>query len=191
GAGAAAGFLVLVVEGNEKPECDAEGEQEQPGDLAHLSGERAAEELEHLKGAHEIPLRMNADGSRGERVELLAERPRKDGGHQGKDVEGDEPQGQILAQEAGHEGDALAVAGMLGFFARRDGVAVLLDEPEMEAEKRKEERWEHDDMEREEALHSELGYFGSAAKHGGDGRANEGNGVGDLKADLGGEVGEL
>lgn len=72
-----------------------------------------------------------------------------------------------------------------------DGVAMLLDEPEMEAEQGKKQRGERHDVQSEEALHGEFAYVGAAAQNVGHGGTDERDRGRDLQADLGGEVAEL
>ncbi len=134
---------------------------------------------------------MNAGGCGYKGIGLPAQRPRKDRGQQGENVERDEPHGQVLAQEVGHEGNALALTGGLVIFAGRAGVAVALDKPQMKRKQRQEQGRQHHDVQSEETLHGELADLRTAAQHVGDGRTDERNCHRNLQADLGGKVAEL
>ena len=88
-------------------------------------------------------------------------------------------------------GMLLRSAGGFRFLTGRNGVAMALDQPEMEAEQRNEDGWQHHDVQGKEALHREFAHVRAAAQHVGDDRTDPWNRHRNLQADLGGKVAEL
>src|ERR1039458_9672760 len=82
GTSALTGFLADVVERNQDPERDAYGEQENARNLAEFARKHVAQQLEHLEGAHEVPLGMNAGGRGYKGVGLPTQCPGKHRGPQ-------------------------------------------------------------------------------------------------------------
>ncbi len=61
-----------VVERDQNPQRDSKREEQQAGDFTEFPGKPVAQELEHLERAHEIPLGMNTERGRRERIGLFA-----------------------------------------------------------------------------------------------------------------------
>ena len=61
-----------------------------------------------------------------------------------------------LRRKLGMKGMVLRSAGGLGVFAGRNGITVLLHQPEMEGEQGQEESRQHDHVQSKETLHGEI-----------------------------------
>ena len=130
-------------------------------------------------------------GRRRQRVGLLAQRPRKHRGQQRKNVERDEPHGQVLAQEAGHEGNALALDAGLASSLGGTALPCLCTSQRWKPSRGRNKRGQHHDVQREEALHGEFADIRAAAQHVGDRGSDTRNRRRNLKAHLGGEIAEF
>ena len=80
----------------------------------------------------------------GDKASPGAPSPRETGGEDGDHVQRDQPHREIHGEEIGEERNAAALGGGPGFFAGRNGVAVLLHQVEVEHQQRQEEQRQDD-----------------------------------------------
>ena len=93
-------------------------------------------------------------------VRHFAELPRKERREHGEKVQTEEPDHEVFEEKIGKEGHGLG--GGLVLLGGWNGVAVLLNEPEVQAEQWHEERGKHRDVQREEPLQRDRADVGLA-----------------------------